>query len=166
MLSTTELLSEHDQTLRQERLLEPGRFVAASPQRSSQRVAPRPMQAEVPTGQIEFKEVQVRSLDKQNITQLRASRGLGGNASSSMAEGGVESSFADHHHPGEISVRSVKTVTAILNPCVDATLLDKLYTFVNPDDITDPIIATVDALVSKKFDDEEGKMVLLEVSQV
>ena len=105
--NTSQLMQSHDATLREERLLEPGRFSVASPQRSSQRVPPRPMQAEVPTGQIEFKEVQVRTLEKQNITQLRASRGVGGQGSTSMAEDSAHHSHSHHHHStGEMAVKS------------------------------------------------------------
>jgi len=158
---SSELLQDHDKTLRQERLLEPGRFTAASPQRSSQRVAPRPMQAEVAAGQIEFKEVQVRTLDKQNITQLRASRGTGGDHSALMQEGGGQTSSNDA--PGEIAVKSVKSVTAILNPCVHNDLLERLHEF--DSELRDPIILMVDALVSKKIEDDEGSMVLAAVSK-
>jgi len=157
---SSELLNEHSQTLRDERLLEPGRFTAVKQQRSSQRVPPRPMQAEVPTGQIEFKEVQVRTLDKQNITQLRASRGVGADRSASMAEGADQSSFADHQG-GEIAVKSVRAVTAILNPCVDNDMMDKLATF--DAELRDPIISMVDALAAKKMDDEEGGALLASV---
>ena len=153
---TSDLLNEHSQTLRDERLLEPGRFTAVKQQRSSQRVPPRPMQAEVPTGQIEFKEVQVRTLDKQNITHLRASRAVGGDRSATLADAD-QSSFADQHG-GEIAVRSVRSVTAILNPCVDNDMMEKLAQL--GDELLDPIISMVDALVAKKMDDDEGGKLL------
>lgn len=58
----TDVLHDHNQSLRNERLQEPGRFTGpSSPQRSSQRVPPRPMPKEAAQGQVEFKEVQVRS---------------------------------------------------------------------------------------------------------
>ena len=163
---TAELLQDHDRTLRQERLLEPGRFTAAAPQRSSQRVAPRPMQAEVPAGQIEFKEVQVRTLDKQNITQLRASRGPGGDRSTSMGgEGGDQSTLTDRQS-GEIAVKSVKAVTAILKSCVPDDIIEKLAA-----DEREPIVAMVDALAAKSslggaLDDDEGSRVLEAVQKL
>ena len=158
---TAELLQDHDRTLRQERLLEPGRFTAAAPQRSSQRVAPRPMQAEVPAGQIEFKEVQVRTLDKQNITQLRASRGAGGDRSASMGDGGGDQSTLTDRYSGEIAVKSVKPVTAILKSCVPDDMIEKLEA-----DDREPIVAMVDAIVAKNLEDEEGSRVLEAVQKL
>jgi hypothetical protein len=158
---TSELLNEHDSTLRQERLMEPGRFTAVSPQRSSQRVAPRPMQAEVPAGQIEFKEVQVRTLEKQNITQLRANRGVG---SDRNVSGDVGSSFADHHHHGgggEVPVKAVRSVTSILEPCVDREKLLEA----SPADEHDPVVGMVEALVAKKIEDEDGRAFLAKVEE-
>ena len=163
---TAELLQDHDRTLRQERLLEPGRFTAAAPQRSSQRVAPRPMQSEVPAGQIEFKEVQVRTLDKQNITQLRASRGPGGDRSTSMGGDGGDQSTLTDRQAGEIAVKSVKPVTAILKSCVPDDIIEKLAA-----DEREPIVAMVDALAAKSslggaLDDEEGSRVLEAVQKL
>ena len=72
------ILANHQQSLRTERLQEPGRFTGpSSPQRSSQRVPPRAMPVEQPSGQVEFKEVQVRPINR-NIATLRATRDVNG----------------------------------------------------------------------------------------
>ena len=163
---TSEVLQEHDSTVRQERLMEPGRFTAVSPQRSSQRVAPRPMQAEVPTGQIEFKEVQVRTLEKQNITQLRASRGGGGGGDVGGGGGATTLAGEHHHHVGtDLAVRAVKSVAAILEPCVSSELKEKLEVAGVDLSAPDPVVAMVEALISKKIGDAEGQTFLIAVSE-
>ena len=93
-----QLLDEHSQTLRNEKVLEPGRFTSslASPPRPTQRVQPRPIPAEIPSGQIEFKEVQVRAIGG-SVAQLRAARDASLPASRpDLSDRGRQSQASDH----------------------------------------------------------------------
>uniref|UniRef100_A0A7S0E7K1 Spermatogenesis-associated protein 4 n=1 Tax=Hanusia phi TaxID=3032 RepID=A0A7S0E7K1_9CRYP len=137
---TAELLSDYNKSLRSERILEPGRFTTTSPKKS-QRVPPRPMPSEVPQGQIEFKEVQVRTIDR-NVTQLRASRDVGGTMNqSSMGDSRVS-------EEAETKALMVKPITKQLNEIVKKCMGDG--NFKGAEGGKDAIVVFLDMLVSSK----------------
>mmetsp|Transcript_63195 Transcript_63195/g.131448 ORF Transcript_63195/g.131448 Transcript_63195/m.131448 type:complete len:761 (-) Transcript_63195:203-2485(-) len=149
------VLDAHQQTLRNERVLEPGRFTGPSPQRSNQRVAPRPMPLEAPSGQIEFKEVEVRTIDR-NITQLRASRDQ--NASLPRSDSG-EDQLDTEDSDGKVML--VKPITTVLNSIVAKSLDHREQRLLDPS--KDAIVSLVDRLVASKIDIDYACQVLEQV---
>ena len=147
---TTNILASHAQSLRNERIQEPGRFTGPSSPQRSQRVPPRPMPVEQPQGQVEFKEVQVRPINR-NIATLRATRDV--NSTGVKSEDDASRDF------GEMDAKtlSVKPITAILNEVVKDNLDSKELRLL--DSSKDPIVSLVDRVVASKIDPEATRQV-------
>lgn len=152
---TAALLQSHENTLRNERVSEPGRFTGpTSPQRSNQRVLPRPMPKEEETGKVEFKEVKLRTVDR-NISQLRS------NAGGSLPPGGEMSDDALANgaggQPGTATV-VMKPITTELNEILTRTLDSKELKRLDPN--MDKIVSFVERLVASKIETGEAQKVL------
>uniref|UniRef100_A0A7S0W760 Spermatogenesis-associated protein 4 n=1 Tax=Hemiselmis tepida TaxID=464990 RepID=A0A7S0W760_9CRYP len=149
------VLQSHQQSLRNERLQEPGRFTGpSSPQRSSQRVPPRAMPAEAPQGQVEFKEVQVRPINR-NIATLRATRDVNSTMPKSDDEAQREFNEMD------AKALQVKPITHVLNGVVNEHLEPKELRLL--DQSKDSVVSLVDRLVASKIDPEAARKVFEEM---
>ncbi|KAJ1482496.1 hypothetical protein T484DRAFT_1952072 [Baffinella frigidus] len=160
---TAALLQEHENTLRNERVSEPGRFTGpASPNRSNQRVLPRPMPKEEETGRVEFKEVKLRTVDR-NISQLRSSRDGNGSSLPQGSEGGggeggdgVLGRLQSNGVQNALAL--VKPITTVLNEIVAQALDPRELKLL--DQNKDKIVSLVDRLVSSKIAADVAQRVL------
>eukprot|EP00961_Rhodomonas_salina_P178340 2405480-Rhodomonas_salina.1 len=111
------------------------------------------MPVEAPSGQIEFKEVEVRTIDR-NIVQLRASR----DQNSSLPRSDGADDVQDGGEDSDAKVLMVQPITKVLNSIVATSLDPREQRLLDPN--KDAIVSLVDRLVASKIDVEYACQVL------